>query len=85
MVCTIGVEEGFVGSTIVLLVFLALILRIITLAERQHTTFGRVYCYCVASYLIFHLSINIGMVLGLCPVYPDGVRTAEAVLIFLDP
>ena len=66
--CTIGEEEGFVGSTIVLLVFLALILRVITLAERQHTTFGRVYCYCVASYLIFHLSINIGMVLGLCPV-----------------
>ena len=66
--CTIGEEEGFVGSTIVLLVFLALILRIIALAERQHTTFGRVYCYCVASYLIFHLSINIGMVLGLCPV-----------------
>ena len=66
--CTIGEEEGFVGSTAVLLVFLALILRIITIAERQHTTFGRVYCYCVASYLIFHLSINIGMVLGLCPV-----------------
>ena len=66
--CTIGEEEGFVGSTAVLLVFLALILRIITIAELQHTTFGRVYCYCVASYLIFHLSINIGMVLGLCPV-----------------
>ena len=66
--CTIGEEEGFVGSTAVLLVFLALILRIITIAERHHTTFGRVYCYCVASYLIFHLSINIGMVLGLCPV-----------------
>ena len=56
------------ASFAVLLVFLALILRIIALAERQHTTFGRVYCYCVASYLIFHLSINIGMVLGLCPV-----------------
>ncbi len=66
--CTIGEEQGFVGSTIVILAFLALILRIIRIAERQHTTFARVYAYCVASYLIFHLSINIGMVLGLCPV-----------------
>ncbi|MBP3739209.1 MAG: rod shape-determining protein RodA [Muribaculaceae bacterium] len=66
--CTIGEEEGFVGSSLVLIVFLALILRIIVIAERQHTTFARVYAYCVASYLIFHLSINIGMVLGLCPV-----------------
>lgn len=66
--CTIGEEEGFVGSTAMLLVFLTLILRIITIAERQHTTFARVYAYCVASYLIFHLAVNIGMVLGLCPV-----------------
>ncbi len=66
--CTIGEEEGFVGSTAVLLIFLALILRVITIAERQHTAFGRVYAYCVASYLIFHLTINIGMVLGLAPV-----------------
>jgi len=66
--CTIGEEEGFVGSVTVLLLFLTLILRIITLAERQHSTFARVYAYCVASYLIFHLSINIGMVIGLCPV-----------------
>ncbi|MBQ4367106.1 MAG: rod shape-determining protein RodA, partial [Muribaculaceae bacterium] len=66
--CTIGEEQGFVGSTAVLFVFLLLILRIISIAERQHTAFGRVYAYCVASYLIFHLSINIGMVIGLCPV-----------------
>ncbi len=66
--CTIGEEKGFVGSVIVLVAFLMLILRIITLAERQQTTFGRVYAYCVASYLIFHLAINIGMVIGLCPV-----------------
>ena len=50
------------------MLFLALILRIITLAERNHSTFARVYAYCVASYLIFHLTINIGMVIGLCPV-----------------
>ena len=66
--CTIGEEEGFVGSAAVLLLFLVLILRVIAIAERQHTTFGRVYAYCVASILIFHLSINIGMVIGLCPV-----------------
>ncbi len=66
--CTIGEEEGFVGSTAVLLLFLALILRIIHLAERQRTPFGRVYAYCVASVLIFHLCINVGMVIGLCPV-----------------
>ena len=47
---------------------LALILRLISIAERQRTPFGRVYAYCVVSYLIFHLSINIGMVIGLCPV-----------------
>lgn len=66
--CTIGEEEGYVGSCAVLLTFLALILRVIHIAERQRTPFGRVYAYCVASYLIFHLSINIGMVIGLCPV-----------------
>lgn len=66
--CTIGEEEGFVGSVTVLLLFLALILRIIAIAERQRSPFGRVYAYCVVSYLIFHLCINVGMVIGLCPV-----------------
>lgn len=66
--CTIGEEEGFIGSSAVLIAFLALILRIIHIAERQRTPFGRVYAYCVASYLIFHICINIGMVVGLCPV-----------------
>lgn len=66
--CTIGEEEGFVGSAVVLATFLALILRLIAVAERQRTAFGRVYGYCVVSYLIFHLAINIGMVIGLCPV-----------------
>lgn len=66
--CTIGEEQGFVGTTVVLAVFLALILRLIWLAERQRTAFGRVYGYCVVSYFIFHLAINVGMVIGLCPV-----------------
>ncbi|MEE0978456.1 MAG: rod shape-determining protein RodA [Muribaculaceae bacterium] len=66
--CTIGEEEGFIGTVTVLLLFMALILRILAIAERQPTTFGRVYAYCVASYLIFHFCINIGMVIGITPV-----------------
>ena len=66
--CTIGEEEGFIGAAAVLLMFLILILRILAIAERQPTTFARVYAYCVASYFIFHLAINVGMVIGLCPV-----------------
>lgn len=66
--CTIGEEQGFVGSMAVLGLFLALILRIIFLAERQRTAFGRIYAYCVASIFMMHLIINIGMVIGLCPV-----------------
>lgn len=66
--CTIGEEEGFLGSAAVLIAFLILILRVMRIAERQRTPFGRVYAYCVASYLIFHVGINIGMVIGLCPV-----------------
>ena len=66
--CTIGEEEGFWGSMAVVALFVALILRVLSIAERQPTTFGRVYAYCVASYFIFHFAINIGMVIGLCPV-----------------
>lgn len=66
--CTIGEEEGFLGAAGVVVLFLILILRIISVAERQPTVFGRVYAYCVASYIIFHIAINIGMVIGLCPV-----------------
>lgn len=66
--CTVGEEEGFVGCAIVLALFLALILRLISLAERQPTTMGRVYGYCVMSIFLFHVFINVGMVLGLTPV-----------------
>ena len=66
--CTVGEEEGFVGSASVLLLFLALILRLIHLAERQPYSFGRVYGYCVLSIFLFHVFINVGMVLGLTPV-----------------
>ena len=66
--CTIGEEEGFIGASAVLIIYLALILRLIHIAERQRTPFERVYAYCVVSILIFHLCINVGMVIGLCPV-----------------
>jgi Bacterial cell division membrane protein len=66
--CTIGEEEGFVGSVFVLLLFTAMILRLVHLAERQRSIFARVYGYCVVSVFMFHLFINIGMVIGLCPV-----------------
>jgi len=66
--CTMGEEQGFIGSAIVLILFLALLLRLIYLSERQPYTFGRVYGYCVFSIFLFHVLINIGMVLGLMPV-----------------
>ena len=66
--CTVGEEEGFLGCAAVLLLFLALILRLIKMAERQPFRFGRVYGYCVLSIFLFHLFINVGMVLGLTPV-----------------
>lgn len=66
--CTVGEEEGFLGSASVLLLFLCLILRLIYVSERQTHTFGRVYGYCVVSIFLFHLFINVGMVLGLTPV-----------------
>jgi len=68
ILCTIGEEQGFWGTMTVELLFVALILRIIAIAERQPTVFGRVYAYCVASIFICHFCINIGMVLGLLPV-----------------
>ena len=66
--CTVGEEEGFLGAAGVLLLFLALILRLISIAERQPFAFGRIYGYCVLSIFLFHVFINVGMVLGLTPV-----------------
>lgn len=66
--CTIGEEEGFWGACLVLGLFTALILRIMVIAERQPRPFGRVYAYSVLGIFFFHLFINIGMVIGLCPV-----------------
>lgn len=66
--CTVGEEEGFIGSSAVLIVYLLFIWRLIAVAERQPDTMGRVYGYSVMSIFLFHLFINVGMVLGLTPV-----------------
>jgi rod shape determining protein RodA len=66
--CTVGEEWGFIGSSIVILLFLALFTRIILVAERQRSKFSRLYGYGVAAILFFHFAVNIGMVLGLLPV-----------------
>jgi rod shape determining protein RodA len=66
--CTVGEEWGFVGSSIVIFLFLALFTRIIQVAERQRSKFSRLYGYGVAAILFFHFAVNIGMVLGLLPV-----------------
>lgn len=64
---TVGEEWGFLGSSIVILLFVVLILRILVLAEQQKSQFSRVYGYGVASILFAHFLINIGMVMGLIP------------------
>jgi rod shape determining protein RodA len=66
--CTIGEEFGFAGSFFVLLVYFIFLLRLIVLAERQPTIFGRVYGYSVMSIFLFHIFVNIGMVCGILPV-----------------
>jgi len=65
---TIGEEWGFVGCTVVIALYIFLLLRVINLAERQRSTFSRVYGYCVASIIFFHVFINIGMTIGIIPV-----------------
>ncbi|WP_010663404.1 rod shape-determining protein RodA [Marinilabilia salmonicolor] len=66
--CTVGEEWGFIGTTFVILLFLTLLLRIIFLAERQHSAFSRIYGYGVAAIFFMHIAINIGMTIGLAPV-----------------
>ncbi len=66
--CTIGEQFGFFGSTILLLLYVVFLLRIGFIAERQRSQFSRVYAYCVAGILFFHLVINIGMTVGIAPV-----------------
>jgi rod shape determining protein RodA len=66
--CTVGEEWGFVGSTVVVLLYSMLIVRLIIRSERQRSDFTRIYGYAVASIFLFHLLVNVGMTIGLLPV-----------------
>jgi rod shape determining protein RodA len=65
---SVGENFGFVGSTTLMLLYLSIILRIIVVAERQRSTFSRVYAYSVASIIFFHVAVNICVTIGLAPV-----------------
>jgi rod shape determining protein RodA len=65
--CTVGEEFGFVGSIVVMGLYMLLVLRIIVIAERQRSPFSRIYAYGVASVIFFHVFINIGMTIGIVP------------------
>ena len=65
---SLGENFGFVGCTTLMLLYLALLLRIVFIAERQRSTFSRVYAYSVAAIIFFHVAINICMTIGLAPV-----------------
>ena len=66
--CTVGEEWGFVGSFVVVTLLIVLLLRILFVAERQRSAFGRIYGYGVASILFIHILVNVGMAMGLLPV-----------------
>lgn len=66
--CTVGEEWGFVGSSILVALYIILLIRLVEMAERQRSPFARIYGYSVASILFIHLFVNVGMVLGLVPV-----------------
>ena len=66
--CTIGEGFGFLGTTLLLVIYLVLLFRIIAIAERQRSVFSRCYAYGVAAVFFFHIAINVGMTVGLAPV-----------------
>jgi rod shape determining protein RodA len=66
--CTIGEGFGFIGTTVLLGIYMLLLFRIVAVAERQRSVFSRCYAYGVAAVLFFHVTINICMTIGLAPV-----------------
>jgi rod shape determining protein RodA len=66
--CTVGEEWGFIGSFVVIGLYLGLLLRLVFLAERQRSFFSRIFGYCVISIFLMHYFINIGMSVGIVPV-----------------
>ena len=90
--CTIGEEFGFAGAILVLILIMAFIFRLMRMGDNQRETFGRVYCYIVASILLFHTLINVGMTIGVVPVmgiplplisYGGSSLLAFSVMIFI--
>ena len=90
--CTIGEEFGFAGAIFVLILIMAFIFRLMRMGDNQRETFGRVYCYIVASILLFHTLINVGMTIGVVPVmgiplplisYGGSSLLAFSVMIFI--
>ena len=90
--CTVGEEWGFVGAAVVLGLLCALILRLMKIGERQQEPFSRIYSYCVASILLFHVLVNVGMTIGLMPVmgiplpfmsYGGSSLVAFTILVFI--
>lgn len=66
--CTLGEEQGWLGTTVVIILFVFLLIRLVRIAERQKETFARVYGYSVASIIFIHFLVNVGMTIGLFPV-----------------
>ena len=90
--CAVGEEWGLLGTLFVLALFFLLILRLMRMGERQEEPFGRIYCYCVAAILLFHVLVNVGMTIGLVPVmgiplplmsYGGSSLIAFTILIFI--
>jgi rod shape determining protein RodA len=90
--CAIGEQFGFMGSMILIGLYITLMMRVIFIAERQRSSFTRIYAYCVASILFFHFAVNISMTIGLAPVigitlpflsYGGSSLLAFSILIFI--
>ncbi len=90
--CTVGEEWGFIGTSVVVLLFTGLLIRIVLIAERQRSKYIRIYAYAVASLIFVHFAINIGMTIGLFPVigiplpffsYGGSSMIAFSILLFI--
>ena len=90
--CTVGEEWGFIGTGLVVLLFTALLIRIIFIAERQRSKYARIYAYAAASIMFMHITINIAMTIGLFPVigiplpffsYGGSSMMAFSILLFI--
>ena len=79
--CTIGEEWGFIGSSLLLLLYLGFLYRLLYLAERQRSIFSKVFGYGVVSIFFFHIAINIAMTIGLAPWCRSFILSCPHILI----